>query len=109
MTSGPNPGPDITGELAGQEPTQHDPEVGPDGSEPSANNPQGVETGNAEAPGVPQPSQPQEGEDPDDTQGHFYRYSDKNLKQAIEQLSGALAALREIGAWPEPALNEKNL
>jgi hypothetical protein len=109
MTSGPNPGPDITGELAGQEPTQHDPEVGPDGSEPSANSPQGVETGNAEALGVPQPSQAQEGEDPDDdTQGHRY-LSDENLKQAIEQLSGALAALREIGAWPEPALNEKNL
>ena len=97
MTSGPNPGPDITGELAGQEPTQHDPEVEPDGAEASANSPQGAETGNPEENGVPQPSQAQEGEDPDDdTQGHRYM-SDENLKQAIEQVSGALAALREIG------------
>ena len=100
MTSGDNPGPDMTGELAGQEPTQafQDAEVGPQGSEPSVNSPEGVETGNAEAPGVPRPLQTHEGQNPDDdTQGHAFRSSDENLKQAIERLSGALAALREIG------------
>jgi hypothetical protein len=98
MTNGPNPGPDNTGELAGQEPmhTNHDPKTGPPGWEPSANSPQGVQTDNAEAPGVPQPSQAHAGEDPDDdTQGHRYM-SDENLKQAIEQVSGALATLRAI-------------
>ena len=98
MTNGPNPGPANSGEPASQEPTQanHDPKTGPPGSEPSANSPQGVQTGNAEAPGVPQPPQAQEGEDPDDdTQGHRYM-SDENLKQAIEQVSGALATLRAI-------------
>ncbi len=112
MTSGANPGPDNTGEPAGQKPTQaiHDSNAGPPGSEPPPNNPQGVETGNPEAPGVPQPSQPHQGENPDDdTQGHYFRYSDENLKQAINQLSGALAALREIAARPEPALTEENL
>jgi hypothetical protein len=50
---------------------------------------------------VPQPPQAQEGEDPDDdTQGHRY-ISDENLKQAIQQVSGALAALRQIDTWPE--------
>jgi hypothetical protein len=100
MTNGAKPGADNTGELAGQEPTQanHDPEAGPPGSEPSTSSPQGVQTDNAEALGVPKSSQAQEGEDPDDdTQGHRY-LSDENLKQAIEQVSGALAALREIHA-----------